>query len=74
MDFLFGKRMKELCNLPLAASTARDRPRPSGNGIDIQPLPEQALNIVTRGTAAVAHDFICRVDLLRRHGFLISRQ
>lgn len=68
----FGELIQELCDIPLAAATARDSTRPSGNGIHIQALLEQALNIALRGAAAMAHDFICRAGILHIHEWFFT--
>jgi hypothetical protein len=66
---LFSKFLQELCNIPFAAAASGKRPRPSGNGIDIKALLEQALNIVPPRAAAMAHDNIGRIGMLRVHGY-----
>jgi hypothetical protein len=55
---LFGKFFQKLCNIPFAAAAARERARPSGNGIYVQTLLGQALNIAASGAAAMTHDAI----------------
>lgn len=65
---LLGEITQELCNIPLATATARDGTGPSGNGIHVQALLEQPLNIAPRGAAAMAHDFICGGVIHRVHG------
>lgn len=70
---LFGKVFQELCNIPFAATTACERTRPIGNGIHVITLFEQALNVALSGTAAMAHDAVCRIDILRVHGFYSYR-
>jgi hypothetical protein len=67
MVLLLSEFFQELRNIPLTAATTRDSPSPSGNGIHIQALLEQALYIAPRGAAARAHDFIHRVGNLRGH-------
>jgi hypothetical protein len=69
---LFGKLLQELCNIPFAATTARESTSPSGNGIHIKTLLEQALNIAPPGAAAMAHDAICRAAILRVHGCFLT--
>ena len=64
---LFGELFQKLRNIPLAATTARECTRPSGNAIHIQTLLEQALNFAPGGAAARAH-YIIRVGILHVHG------
>ncbi len=68
---LFGEFIQELCNIPFAAATARERASPCGDGIHIKTLPEQVLNLAPLGAAAMAHDLICRAGILRVHLYLL---
>ena len=67
MVLLPGELGQELCDIPLAATTARNSTSPSGNGLHIQALLEQVLDVALRGAAAMAHDFICRVGIFQIH-------
>jgi len=51
---LVGKFEQKRRNIPLAAAAARQRASLPGNGVHIQPLLEQALNIAPRRAAALA--------------------
>ena len=55
---LFGECFQKIRNIPFAATTARECPRPIGDGIDIHALLEQALDGVSPGAAAMAYNFI----------------
>lgn len=67
----FGEIIHKLCNIPLAATTARECARPSGNSIHVQTLLEQALNFAPGGAATRAHNFI-RVGILHVHGEVLT--
>jgi len=65
---LGGEIPQKLSNIPFATTTTGKRARPSGNGIDIHLLLEQAFNHASPGAAAMAHDFIGRIGMFRIHG------
>lgn len=60
LRLLLCEFFQKLRNIPFATTAARKRASPSGNGIHIQTLFKQALNMVALSAAAMADDFIGR--------------
>lgn len=63
----FGKLTQKLRNIPFATATTRERTCPSGNGIHIETLLEQVLNIALLSAAAMAQNPIGRIGVIYIH-------